>query len=82
MNHEADFFTQLIKQKTPIAVFLRNGIKILGILTEFEDEVIFLNANTKIMIYKSAINSILPVAGMSETTSTEEKKKTKRSNAV
>ena len=62
MDIQEKFLQKLIKQKIPVAVYLKNGIKLLGILTDTCEEVLFLQAGTKVMIYKKAINTILPAS--------------------
>jgi len=54
------FINQLIKNKTPVSVFLRNGIKLTGVLVAFDEECLFLQNVLLQMVYKHAVTTIMP----------------------
>jgi host factor-I protein len=54
------FMDQLVKSKTPVAVFLKNGIKLTGTLLAFDDECLFLQNILLQMVYKHAITTVIP----------------------
>jgi host factor-I protein len=55
-----NFFDQLVKNKTPVAVFLKNGIKLTGTLIAFDDDCLFLQNILLQMVYKHAITTVVP----------------------
>lgn len=57
------FLEQILKQETHISVYLINGIKLSGILTQIDAECILLQDTKKTMVqlvYKHAISTIVP----------------------
>ena len=57
------FLEQILKQETHISVYLINGIKLFGILTQVDAECILLQDTKKTMVqlvYKHAISTIVP----------------------
>jgi len=58
-NPIQDTFLETLKQeRTPVAVFLVNGIKLLGHIEDYDSEVVLLrNVSTQI-IFKHAISTI------------------------
>ena len=54
------FLNQLKKEELPVSVFLVNGIKLHGVIDDFDDKVILLkSANTQI-IFKHAVSTVVP----------------------
>lgn len=49
----------LCKEQASVAVFLQNGIKLQGVITAFDQDIIMLKARTEQMIYKHAISTIV-----------------------
>lgn len=58
---EQNFINDLIKNQKPAAIFLRNGIKLTGIITGIDDHCLFLKNVSSQMIYKDAISTIQPL---------------------
>lgn len=54
------FLNALRKQKVPVAVYLTNGIKLQGQITAFDSNVLLLRNNTKQMVFKHAIATVVP----------------------
>lgn len=54
------FLEQLCKEKTPVSVFLINGIKLHGMVDDFDEHVIMLKNAVTQMVYKHAISTVVP----------------------
>ncbi len=54
------FLNALRRQRVPVYVYLTNGIKLQGIVAGFDSAVVLLKNNTKQMIYKHAIATVVP----------------------
>ena len=54
------FLNALRKQKVPVSVYLTNGIKLQGQITAFDNQVLLLRNNTKQMVFKHAIATVVP----------------------
>lgn len=54
------FLNILRKEKTPVAIYLVNGIKLQGEVESFDQYVVMLRNNISQMVYKHAISTIVP----------------------
>ena len=54
------FLNALRKHKVPVAIYLTNGIKLQGTVHSFDQYVVLLKNNTKQMVFKHAIATIVP----------------------
>lgn len=54
------FLNTLRLQKTPVSIYLVNGIKLQGIVDSFDQYVILLANTVTQMVYKHAISTIVP----------------------
>ena len=54
------FLNALRKEKTLVAVYLVNGIKLQGCVESFDQFVVLLKNSVSQMIYKHAISTIVP----------------------
>lgn len=54
------FLNALRRQRVPVAIYLTNGIKLQGVVAGFDEAVILLKNNTKQMVYKHAIATVVP----------------------
>lgn len=54
------YLNTLRKERTQVAIFLMNGIKLQGHIESFDQFVVLLKNNTSQMIYKHAISTIVP----------------------
>ena len=50
----------LRKDRIPVSIFLRNGIKLQGTIKDFDRYVVILKNVTDQVIYKRAISTVLP----------------------
>ncbi len=57
---QAPFLNKLIQDKTSIAVYLRNGIKLTGQLTSANQETLYLSREVTCCIYKKHVSVIMP----------------------
>jgi host factor-I protein len=55
-----NYLNQLRKDKTPVLVYLTNGVRLKGVIKGFDNFVIFLKENTHSLIYKHSIATIVP----------------------
>jgi host factor-I protein len=54
-----EFLSHLIKEKTPVTLFLLNGVKLQGIITSFDDFCISLGREGQVQaVYKQEISTI------------------------
>lgn len=54
------FLETLNKDKVPVSIFLVNGIKLHGVIDNYDDEVIMLKNAITQMVYKHAISTVVP----------------------
>ncbi|WP_420264758.1 RNA chaperone Hfq [Candidatus Magnetominusculus dajiuhuensis] len=54
------YLNLLRKEKTPVVVYLINGVKLKGVIKGFDNFVIILRDVREQLIYKHSISSILP----------------------
>jgi len=60
-NLQDVFLNHLRKNKTPTTVFLANGVKLQGIITEFDNFSLLLRRESHSqLVYKHAISTIMP----------------------
>jgi host factor-I protein len=60
LNLQDNYLNQLRKDKTPVVVYLTNGVRLKGIIKGFDNFVILLKENTQSLIYKHAVSTIVP----------------------
>ena len=62
-NVQDVFLNYCRKNKTPVTVFLVNGVKLQGIITWFDNFSILLRRDQHVqLVYKHAISTIMPVS--------------------
>jgi host factor-I protein len=61
---EENFINKLIAAKTPVSVFMRNGIKLTGVLVAADEEVLYLKNTITQMVYKHAVSTIVPASNV------------------
>ena len=64
---EDSFLRLLSKENVPVSIFLVNGIKLHGIVGEFDDHIIMLKNSITQMVYKNAISTVVPSRMVTET---------------
>jgi len=60
LNLQDNYLNQLRKDKTPVVIYLTNGVRLKGIIKGFDNFVILLKENTHLLIYKHALSTIVP----------------------
>lgn len=62
-NVQDVFLNHIRKNKTPVTVFLVNGVKLQGIITWFDNFCVLLRRDTHSqLVYKHAISTVMPTA--------------------
>ncbi len=65
-NLQDVFLNHVRKQKTPVTVFLVNGVKLQGIITWFDNFCMLLRRDGHSqLVYKHAISTVMPVTPVS-----------------
>lgn len=59
------FLNALRKERIPVSIFLKNGIKLQGQIESFDQFVITLKNVTSQVVYKHAISTIVPSRNVS-----------------
>jgi len=59
-NLQDNYLNQLRKDKTPVIVYLTNGVRLRGTIKSFDNFVILLEESTQSLIYKHAVSTIVP----------------------
>jgi host factor-I protein len=55
-----DYLHKLKKHKIPVAIYLVNGIKLLGHIEAFDDSAILLKNTITQLVYKNKISTVMP----------------------
>ena len=66
------FLNALRKDKTPVSVYLVNGIKLQGKIDSFDQFVVLLSNSVNQMVYKHAISTVVPSHNVSFSAPDEE----------
>ena len=75
LSLQEPFLNLLRKDKTPVAIYLVNGIKLQGEVESFDQYVVMLRNNISQMVYKHAISTIVPSKSMPPITLEEQEDK-------
>ncbi|HYA32187.1 MAG TPA: RNA chaperone Hfq [Thermodesulfovibrionales bacterium] len=59
-NLQDNYLNQLRKDKTPVVIYLANGVRLKGTIKGFDSFVIVLKESAQQMIYKHAVSTIVP----------------------
>ena len=59
-NLQDNYLNHLRKEKTPVVVYLTNGVRLKGVIKGFDNFVIVLRESMQQLIYKHAISTIVP----------------------
>ena len=59
-NIQDPFLNAVRKERTPVSIFLVNGIKLQGTIDSFDQFVVMLKSTGSQMVYKHAISTIVP----------------------
>lgn len=63
------FLEELRKQNVQVSIFLVNGIKLHGIVDNFDEHVVMLKNAVTQMVYKHAISTVVPSRMLGTTSS-------------
>lgn len=58
---QKNFLNDLVIKKAPIAIYLKNGIKLKGLLKGFDEQCFLLDYPGQQVIYKSAVSTVAPL---------------------
>lgn len=65
-NLQDTFLNSVRKSKTPLTIFLVNGVKLQGVVTWFDNFCVLLRRDGQIqLVYKHAISTIMPSGNVS-----------------
>ena len=59
-NLQDSFLNHLRKDRTPVVVYLTNGVRLKGVIKAFDNFVLVLKETSQQLIYKHAISTIVP----------------------
>jgi len=60
LNLQDTYLNQLRRDKTPVIIYLTNGVRLKGVLKGFDNFVILLKDISQSLIYKHAVSTIVP----------------------
>jgi host factor-I protein len=60
LNLQDTYLNQLRRDKTPVVIYLTNGVRLKGVLKGFDNFVILLKDISQSLIYKHAVSTIVP----------------------
>lgn len=60
---QATFLQALCDEKTPVFIFLVNGIKLHGTIQSFDNYVLAVNGDVTQIVFKHAISTVMPASG-------------------
>jgi host factor-I protein len=59
-NIQDPFLNALRKERIPVSVFMKNGIKLQGTIVSFDQFIVMLKNVTTQVVYKHAISTVVP----------------------
>ena len=54
------FLNALRKERIPVSIFMKNGIKLQGTIVDFDQYIVMLKNVTTQLVYKHAISTVVP----------------------
>lgn len=60
VNLQDTYLNQLRREKTPVVIYLTNGVRLKGVIKGFDNFVILLKEISQSLIYKHAVSTIVP----------------------
>lgn len=64
-NLQDVFLNHVRKEKTPVTIFLVNGVKLQGVVTWFDNFCVLLKRDSQSqLVYKHAISTVMPVSAI------------------
>lgn len=62
---QRQFLAYVQQQEEAVTVFLVNGVKLQGVIAQFDDESVLLRRDGHVqLVYKHAVSTIMPVAAL------------------
>ncbi len=65
------FLNALRKERIPVSIFMKNGIKLQGTIESFDQFIVLLKNVTTQVIYKHAISTVVPSRNVRITSASE-----------
>ena len=62
---QENFLKAICAQQVPVSVYLINGIKLHGVIEDFDQFVVLLKNSASQMVYKHAISTVVPSRNVS-----------------
>lgn len=59
MTGQMNSLTILVANKTPVSIYLINGVRLQGVISDFDEATLCLGNKTRQLIYKHAISTIV-----------------------
>ena len=59
MNAQINNLTQFVANKIPVSIYLVTGIRLRGVLTDFDDETLCLFNKKPLLIYKHSVSTVI-----------------------
>ncbi|MFA6054727.1 MAG: RNA chaperone Hfq [Thermodesulfovibrionales bacterium] len=60
LNLQDTYLNQLRRDKTPVIIYLTNGVRLKGVIKGFDNFVILVKDISQSLIYKHAVSTIVP----------------------
>ncbi|MFA4920109.1 MAG: RNA chaperone Hfq [Thermodesulfovibrionales bacterium] len=60
LNLQDTYLNQLRRDKTPVIIYLTNGVRLKGMIKGFDNFVILVKDISQSLIYKHAVSTIVP----------------------
>jgi host factor-I protein len=60
LNLQDTYLNQLRRDKTPVVIYLTNGVRLKGMIKGFDNFVILVKDISQSLIYKHAVSTIVP----------------------
>jgi host factor-I protein len=60
LNIQDTYLNQLRRDKTPVVIYLTNGVRLKGMIKGFDNFVILVKDVSQSLIYKHAVSTIVP----------------------
>jgi host factor-I protein len=60
LNLQDTYLNQLRRDKTPVVIYLTNGVRLKGVIKGFDNFVILVKEISQSLIYKHAVSTIVP----------------------
>ncbi len=60
LNLQDTYLNQLRREKTPVIIYLTNGVRLKGVIKGFDNFVILVKDISQSLIYKHAVSTIVP----------------------